>query len=224
MSKVGEYYYEFSHENPEFEGSEESHKPEKPIREKRWRKKPKESQDIPGQYSFIAHGTELIIDNTAELEYNNRLRKAIIAYYQCYLSLLNRYGDFNKFYGPWQSLISEKPSSNAINLLEYQYNNDMDWLESCMNRARHWLNVSLEKYAEAAKKAGVPEARPIFDEAYLNIKRRNAFKGYIERELAKVETEQTLDVYSPEDLEARYQMNRARKESQANKESQAREG
>lgn len=200
------------------EKSEKSKAQEKPVREKRWQKKRKKDDQIPGQYSFIARGTELVIDNTEQLEYESRLRKSIVEYYEQYLETLSRYGKHNKFYGPWLSLTSEKPSAEAKAFLRYHMNNDLDTLEDRLQKAMYWLKKSLEKLVEAGTKVGV-KVSAYYDEAYRDSKRREAFRGYIKREMANVLAEKTLDVYSPKDFEDRFQMNRAknsRKKAQKN--------
>ncbi len=183
---------------------------EKPVRERRWQKKSTKKDDqIPGQYSFIARGTELVVDNTAQLEYEGRLRKSIIKYYEEYLNVLNRYGIYNKFYGPWCSLISDNPSKSARTFLYYHMNNDMAALEDRLQKANYWMKVAVKRWQEASRAAGVSDAK--LDDAYRDAKRRTAFRGYIKREITKVRAEKTLEVFSPKDLEARYQMNRARR-------------
>lgn len=166
---------------------------------------------VAGQLSFCLEGNNLCYTPPTDEEYRaERKRETILAYYDAFLKMLEQYGNFNRYYPLWLEFESEKPSTNAIYVLNRYYGGDVSNIEVRLSSARHWLKEAITLLEVRAKKLGIT-SRIAYDEAYRDKERREKFRSYIKSEQKKVLSKKTSDVYSPEDLEARYQHWRATK-------------
>ena len=200
MSKVSEAYLDLMRED-------------EPRKGKKRQLKKKPQPQIEGQYSFVtaAGSNELEIDSNVEVAQREKRKQAILDYYEAFLTMLERYGTFNRLYGPWCSFESGHPSVEAVSLVNFHYGGEVGGLEEAMKNSRHWLKVAREKLAEAAQKIDLFEVSAQYNEAYRSPDRREKVRSYIRTEMKKVENGKTLEAYSPQDMETRYQMNRAKR-------------
>jgi len=165
---------------------------------------------VKGQYSFEFEGNKISYQAPSDEEDAKRAqRNSVVAYYDAYLEMLARYGRFNQYYALWLALDTEFPSQDAVNALSKFHHGSLVELESKLAGARHQLKVSITAVNGAIRDLLLQTPDLKYDEAYREKERRDKFRAYLKSERTKYAMGKTTEIYTPEDLEARYQHWRA---------------
>ncbi|MBR3264297.1 hypothetical protein IKF94_03690 [Candidatus Saccharibacteria bacterium] len=166
---------------------------------------------VKGQYSFTFEGTKLAYNPplSEEEEKEHIKRGRVVAYYDAYIEMLEKYGKFNQYYSLWLALDVEFPSADAKRALELFYNNDLEELEGKLAGSRRSLKRSIGYLNASIRELLLQTPDLRYDEAYRDRERREKFRSYLRSERNKYALGKTKDIYTPEDLEARFQHWRA---------------
>lgn len=171
---------------------------------------------VKGQYSFEFEGPKVSFHPPKDEEEKDLSKKnQVVAYYDAYLEMLERYGTFNRYYALWLALDTEFPSVEAISVLSKYYGGSMGELEGRLAGARRQLKRAITSVNGAMRDLLLQSPDVVYDEAYREKERREKFRAYLRSERTKYATGKTTEIYTPEDLETRYQHWRATKKTRS---------
>lgn len=231
MSKVKEYYYDrwddwHSGKKLDYNNGRNGRTPApKPERKKRAGR----FDDFEGQMSFITDGTNLRIDPEEE-KYRRRAnerKKDVIAYYDAFYNMLNKYGKLNVCLNLQECIETAREngtlmSDDVRDALNYHYGGDEEKLNESVKFASKRLKDARKHFSDTATAVGLDDSEiNRYVAEYRDKDRRERYRKMINKEKLKVmnmepaEVLEGYDLWRPYDFEADYQILRAKRQRDA---------
>ena len=180
--------------------------------------KKRQKKQIEGQLEFKFVDNIAMIDDKFEKKRAEEKRQAIVAYYDAFLYMLEKYGKYNQVYPLFRAIADGDHSAEKEALFQNRYRGEIEILEMSAKRALKLVNKATESLCEKAIRIDIFDTYGQFDKNFCDSNRRAKYRKIIRRELAKLEQGQNVEPYSMADIEAEIQVNAARHNRKARQE------